>query len=104
MVLQSEMGNIIAQRHQEMIITIMARPEQRACLDYQLMKMHLRIRRHGQRRGTVGSEVHEMRWILARRQLDGAEIFSGNHWRIHQRVESNRREVNCRARLLRPWQ
>src|ERR1700691_6745736 len=99
--LQTEVSDVVAEREQKVIVTIMARTEKSACLSNKLVQVRLGFGCHPQRRFAVRRDVDVVRRIFSRRQLDFAEIAACEYRRIHERVQGHRREIDCIYILFR---
>ena len=97
---QAEMGHIVAEREQKMVVAVVAHAEQRSGLGDQLVILDLHFRGHLQCGGGVRGDVDFVRRCLARRELNGAEIAPGKHRRVDQCAEWHRRKLDVPAVLL----
>ena len=99
--LQAEVGHVIAEREQKMIVAIMARAEELARLGNQVGHLLLVFGAHVESGFAVGDHVEFVMDRLARRRdVDGAIILAGNYGRIDQHIERDRLEGDLIAGLL----
>ncbi len=97
MMLQPEMGHMVAQRVQEMIAAIVARTEQRAGFLHQVPILANHLRAHFQGPVAVGRQVQVVRDAVVGPQVDGAVVRSGRHRRIHHGGKRSRLEFDLVA-------
>ncbi len=96
---QAEVGHVITQAEQEVVVAVVGRAKQQAGLLHQIAIAlpHLQRRLEGAR--AVRCDVHLHGRILPRVEGNNFQIFSSNNGGIHQRVKRNRAEMNFISRL-----
>src|SRR5579863_8253755 len=99
-VLESKVGDMIAERQEKMIIAVMARAEKRARFGDKILQSLFNFRAHVEVGRIVSSEIDFMVNFLARRsQVDVAIVFAGNDRRIHEFFERDRGKRRLISRL-----
>src|ERR1700732_4511982 len=102
MMFETEVRDVIAEREQEMIITVMSRAKKLARFSDQIDQAGLDFSGHGERSFAIGSEINfVMNRFAGRSDVDGAIVFAGDYRRIHQALERHRLEGSLISRLIR---
>src|SRR5579863_4343797 len=96
--LEAEVRDVIAQRVEEVIVTIMMRAKKLLRLVDEISVMIPNFLRSVERGGAVGGDIHFRGRVL--RQRNDLEIFTGNDGRIDQRRQRDGVEVNLVGALV----
>ena len=87
-VLQAEMGHMVAQAEQEVIVAVMPRPEKFACFGHQVHVFLAELGADVERGFAVRGDVHHVADGLAGwRHVHDAQVLTRNDRRIHQAVQ-----------------
>ncbi len=100
MMFEAEMRNLIAQRQQEVILTVVARRIERAGFRHQPLVVGNGIGRNVEGGVTVGGDIEEMLNRAFGGQRNAAEMPPGQHRRIHQRGQRSVTEADLPAVLV----
>src|SRR3974390_2845059 len=68
----------VAKREQKIVAAVMPRSKEHSCFCDQLAEVLHFYRRCLERGGPVGDNMHSMGWLLARREVDVAQVRAGN--------------------------
>src|SRR5205809_7349907 len=93
MMLQAEVGDVIAQAEQKVIVAVMPGTDHKPSLLYQVRISVPHFLWGIECTSAVGGNVHFNWRLLAFVQRNDLEIFTGNDGRIYQRVKRNWRKV-----------
>ena len=103
--LEAEVRDVVAERQQEVIDRVVARPEQPAGFDDESIKLRLRLGIEFDRSRTFGGDMKiVLRARFAGRQFHRAEVKAGVERRIDEGLERNGRELDARTRARNDWQ
>src|ERR1700735_4469241 len=102
MMLEAEMGDVVAKRKQKMIIAIMPRSEKFAGLGHEIDHSLLNLGTHVERDRAVGDHIDfVMNGLAGRSDVDDAVVFASDDRRIHEQLQRNGLERNLIAGLAR---
>src|ERR1700735_131129 len=100
--LEAEMGHVVAERKQEMIIAVMPCAEEFAGLGHEIDHSLLNLGAHVERDRTVGDHVNlVMNGLAGRSDVDDAVVLTGDDGRIDQQLQRNGLERNLISGLIR---
>src|SRR5215471_18444913 len=83
MVLKTEMGHVITQGEQKVVLAVVTRAVERAGFGHQSLVFIDGLLGHLQRGIAIGSDVNKVLNWPFRGKWNAAEVFAGEHWRVN---------------------